>query len=100
MGASTWGMDKRHRVRVWPRAVLRMVIERQGGRHCVFCRAQGLETPRGEPLEVDHRLPLSKGGDNHWLNLQLACRGHNRSRGGKLLREGVGRPRWVHRRRG
>lgn len=99
MDPHTWGLGKRHRVKAWPRSVLRLVEERQGGRYCVHCREQGLTTPEGEPIEVDHRLPLSKGGDNQHLNLMFACRAHNRARGGRLLREGVERPHWLHRRR-
>ncbi len=80
--AMAWGRGDTRRVptRDFPPAVLALVEEREGGRFCGACRAQGLQTPPCEPLEVDHRRPLSKGGDNHHLNLTWLCRAHNRSR--------------------
>ncbi len=80
--AMAWGRGDTRRVptRDFPAAVLALVEEREGGRFCGVCRAQGLQTPACEPLEVDHRRPLSKGGTNHHLNLCFLCRAHNRSR--------------------
>lgn len=80
-----------------PAEVLALVDERQGGRHCVYCREAGLVTPAGEPLEIDHRQPLSKGGDNHHLNLQWACRSHNRGRRDRVAPAAT--PTWARGRR-
>jgi len=43
----------------------------------------GLTPPADEPLEIDHKQPISLGGDNHWTNLQFLCRYHNRARGNR-----------------
>ena len=82
---SAWGRGDTRRLstRDFPEDVLALVDERQGGRFCVACKQQNLTTPPGEPLEVDHRQPLSKGGDNSAFNLQWMCRAHNRGRGNR-----------------
>ena len=38
-------------------------------------------------MDVDHRLPRSRGGTDHEDNLQLLCSGCNRSKGGKTMAE-------------
>lgn len=75
--------------------------ERQHGRYCVACRSVGLVTPEDEPLEVDHRQPLSEGGDNNWTNLQWLCRSHNRAKGGRARLEEpfLSEPAWLRRQR-
>ena len=89
MNWELWGEGDTKRRTSYPAQVLALVEERQGGRHCVFCKSEGLVTPANEPLEVDHRRPLSMGGDNSAWNLQFLCRGHNRARsnGGNRPRE-------------
>lgn len=96
--ALEWGRGDRRRIPVtaFPDAVLALVDERQGGRFCLACRAAGLETPESEPIELDHRQPLSKGGTNNHINLQWLCRGHNRGRGNR--RDAPKRPTWARRR--
>ena len=42
-------------------------------------RTMGLET--GDPREVDHRRPLSKGGSNAKSNLRIVKRSSNRKKG-------------------
>ena len=37
------------------------------------------------PHEVDHRIPLSRGGQHHPQNLQILTRAENRRKGAKLL---------------
>ena len=39
------------------------------------------------PWEVDHRVPLARGGSDDEENLVAACRRCNRSKGGKLIFE-------------
>lgn len=75
-----WGVGDTRRLKSYPSQVLDLVEERQGGRVCAHCQSEGLTTPADEPLEVDHRRPLSCGGDNSAWNLQFLCRGHNRAR--------------------
>ena len=38
-------------------------------------------------MDVDHKLPRSKGGTDHPDNLQLLCSGCNRSKGGRTMAE-------------
>ena len=54
-----------------------MVIVRDGGR-CRRCR-------RATNLEIDHVVPISKGGDSEENNLQTLCRQCNRRKWKKML---------------
>lgn len=94
-----WGRGVTARIdtRDVPAAVLDLVDERQGGRVCAACVEAELDTPADEPLELDHKQPLSKGGDNHHMNLQWLCRSHNRGRGNRKAAPKV--PRWLRRQR-
>lgn len=49
--------------------------------HCLYCKAEGVE------LVLDHLVPLSKGGSNHFINLFPACVPCNSSKGSKLYHE-------------
>jgi RNA-directed DNA polymerase len=49
-----------------PRRVLNLIKEQEG--RCTHC---GLFFRDGDVLEVDHKIPLSEGGKNHYENLQL-----------------------------
>jgi 5-methylcytosine-specific restriction endonuclease McrA len=44
------------------------------GDRCVYCGARG-------PLELEHDVPLSAGGDHTWRNVVPACRPCNLSKG-------------------
>ena len=44
-------------------------------------RKKGLK--KGDPREVDHRRPLSKGGGNSRKNLMIKSRSANRKKGSK-----------------
>jgi len=80
----TWGRGVRRRVAPCdvPRVVLALIAERDGP-GCALCTLTGLTPPADEPLEIDHKQPISLGGDNHWTNLQFLCRYHNRARGNR-----------------
>ena len=52
-------------------------IMRRDGYMCVYCGAQGKDAN----LEIDHRVPHSKGGDNHISNLYTACHPCNHKKG-------------------
>ncbi len=99
MSPRQWGKGDRRRLsaRDYPPAVLALVDDRQGGRFCVECRALGIVTPADEPLQIDHKQPLSEGGDNHHLNLQWTCRAHNCGRGARPI-GAPRRPTWARRR--
>ena len=47
---------------------------------CEFCGKQ----PPEVTLEIDHVLPVSRGGTNSPLNLRFLCQHHNRSRGNRF----------------
>lgn len=47
--------------------------------------------PHGENYEVDHRIPLSRGGTNWPDNICIACFDCNRSKHNKLPHEWIGR---------
>jgi len=94
---TNWGRGNYKRLKEFPQGVLDLVRRRQGHWTCVFCRELGIQTPDDVPIEVDHKLPLSRGGDNNHLNLQTLCRSHNRGRGNRGL-NGFRRPAWERRR--
>lgn len=97
--AYDWGVGDRRRIpggRI-PEAVKALVDERQGGRFCVACRLIGQTPPPGEPLELDHLQPLSKGGDNSARNLRWLCRSHNAGRGAR--KRPPKEPAWLRRER-
>jgi hypothetical protein len=47
------------------------------------CEICGMEPPEVR-LQIDHILPVSKGGSNFTLNLRFLCEHHNRSRGNRF----------------
>ena len=49
---------------------------------CVYCGEEG-------KMEIDHIIPVSKGGTNHIDNLAPACRSCNASKNDRLLEEWV-----------
>lgn len=53
---------------------------------CLYCAADG-------PSEVEHVVPVSRGGAHDELNLVPACRRCNASKGKKLLSEWKGAER-------
>lgn len=70
---------------------LSRIFEKTGG-HCVFCGKQlswknySISNGRGG-WEVDHSLPVSKGGTDHLNNLIPACIPCNRSKGTLTTRQ-------------
>lgn len=58
---------------------LRGLHESQGGRCCYCERPVDLHLPGG--CELDHRVPLARGGSNEPENLQLLCPSCNRDKG-------------------
>lgn len=100
MNPRQWGLDDTRRLatRDFPAHVLALVDARQGGRFCVQCRDLGIQTPADQPLQIDHRQPLSRGGDNHHLNLRWLCRAHNCGRGARGAGETPRLPTWARRR--
>jgi len=59
-----------------PAATRKAVIERDGGR----CRVCG----SSEDPQVDHIIPVSRGGPSTLWNLRVLCRGHNLAKSARL----------------
>lgn len=56
------------------------VLDRDN-RTCVYCGAEG------QPIELDHLTPISRGGNDTVWNLVTSCRACNRQKGRKTLSE-------------
>lgn len=72
------------RDRISPKVRAR-VFARSGG-FCTYCPVEIIETA----FDIDHVVPLSKGGADDEDNLVAACPRCNRSKGAKTLAEWVG----------
>ena len=59
-----------------PPAIRDLVYARDGGR-CAFVRADGRRCGSTWDLEIDHIVPLARGGESSPGNLRLLCRKHN-----------------------
>ncbi|MFY3745859.1 HNH endonuclease [Anaeromyxobacter sp. Red801] len=59
-----------------PAHVRREVWERDGGR-CTFVLASGERCGSTHQLELDHVVPVARGGASTADNLRIRCRGHN-----------------------
>jgi 5-methylcytosine-specific restriction endonuclease McrA len=86
--------------RLWRPAVrlTRANVMLRDGHRCRYCGRSGGE----RPLNIDHVLPRSRGGEDRWDNLVTACQACNRRKGrrtpqeaGMPLRGGVAAPHWM-----
>ena len=59
-----------------PAAVKRAVWERDGGR-CTYVSDGGQRCPARSMLELDHEIPVARGGGATAENLHVKCRAHN-----------------------
>lgn len=66
--------------------ILQMVRDQHG--LCAYCECQ-LEGG----YEVDHMVPLSRGGSDSWENLAIACPPCNRSKNAKTVEEFIAKRR-------
>jgi len=66
---------------------LRGAILRRDGHICTYCKDED------GPFEVDHIVPVTRGGSNEPANLCVACKPCNSSKGDRLLSEWRGRYR-------
>jgi len=60
-----------------PSAAVRIRVYKRDRFQCTYCGVPGTEAE----LEVDHIVPLAKGGSNHMSNLTTACRKCNAKKG-------------------
>jgi HNH endonuclease len=60
-------------------AELLIRLRRQVGNRCGYCRTSVLVT--GQPLTVEHIIPLARGGSSQEDNLWLSCRRCNEHKG-------------------
>lgn len=60
------------------------ILERDGAR-CCYCQAEA------GPFEIDHVLPIARGGTHEVENLVVACRPCNRSKKDRTVEEWRGR---------
>jgi hypothetical protein len=70
-------MTKKYR----PNAAVRMRVMKRDKFMCTYCGVSGNDTE----LEIDHIIPLSKGGSNHISNLTTSCMFCNRKKGNRVL---------------
>ncbi len=63
---------------------LRDIIKERDNFKCCFC-SLGISDEPNLLLEIDHRIPLSKGGLTTYNNLQTLCWKCNRTKGAKIL---------------
>jgi hypothetical protein len=68
----------------WP---LRGKVFRRDGYLCAYCKDED------GPFEIDHIVPVTRGGSNELENLCVACKPCNSSKGDRLLSEWRGRYR-------
>jgi 5-methylcytosine-specific restriction endonuclease McrA len=62
-------------------AEVRKMLDDQGG-VCAYC-----ECEIGDSYQVDHMVPLSRGGRNDWTNLAVVCEWCNNSKNAKTTEE-------------
>lgn len=78
---------ERRKTIVWQRSLItNKVREEIKKRDCFCCKKCGISIEK-EPhllLEIDHIIPLSKGGTSELMNLQTLCWRCNRTKGNKL----------------
>ncbi len=70
-----------------PAGLKRQVLARDGGR-CTFVSDTGHRCESREALEIDHVIPVAKGGAPTLANLRLLCRTHNQYEAGQAFGEG------------
>jgi len=66
--------------------------------HYCGCQCHGRDSSRTDYATIDHKFPLSRGGDSRQVNLVTACRGCNEGKGDMTAVEYAlaGKPRREH----
>ena len=63
---------------------IKLILEKYA-RKCAYCGTDCIDT-----YHIDHKIPVSKGGDNSFDNLALSCPKCNLSKGSKTDIEFLG----------
>ena len=58
---------------------IREYLLEKWGRHCAYCAKQGV------PLQIEHIVPIARGGSNRISNLTLACEPCNKQKGAQPI---------------
>ena len=66
-------------------AALLLRLQQLAGNRCGYCQTSVPIT--GQPLTVEHIIPVARGGSSREENLWLSCRRGNESKGRKLTRQ-------------
>ena len=72
---------RRKNERAFVTPTVRYNVMRRDGFKCCLC---GRSVKDGVKLEVDHIIPISKGGNSEYMNLQTLCRDCNRGKAAKI----------------
>lgn len=72
-----------------PSAAVRMRVMKRDRFRCTYCGVPGTDAE----MEVDHIIPVSKGGSNHMSNLTTACRACNSKKSDRLDFTATARPK-------
>jgi 5-methylcytosine-specific restriction endonuclease McrA len=73
--------------RTIPNEVKRAVWERDGGQ-CTFVSERGHRCEERSGLELDHVIPVARGGEATEGNLRLRCRAHNQHEADRVFGKG------------
>jgi len=76
-----------HVPRRFRRQVTNTFLFARDGYRCQYCNRHRNELRGREFLTRDHILPLSRGGDNSWVNVVTACSLCNNRKGNRLPEE-------------
>jgi 5-methylcytosine-specific restriction endonuclease McrA len=97
VGESMAKRNPRPRLR-WTMEEKRLLAQKSGGIDMVTGNASCGECGRSFPLDilqVDHKIPVSKGGTDRPGNLRLLCPTCNRKKGAKRTREPSQSGGWI-----
>jgi hypothetical protein len=67
-------------IKSYPSAAVRIRVMKRDRFKCTYCGIPGTDAE----LEIDHIIPVSKGGSNHISNLTTACRKCNQQKRDKI----------------
>lgn len=73
-----------------PSAAVRIRVMKRDRFRCTYCGTAGTDVE----LEVDHIIPVAKGGSHHMSNLTTACRACNQSKGDRDAPKKSGDTKW------